>query len=277
MANVTTTTAAALIPEMWSADVELAAQEHRGFAGRIKEFPFSGPGDVLHIPKIGAIAAAAFSGSVSYTANTESTVDITPDVSYAAVQIDRKADVRSILSLAGMYQEELGKGLAQYEDVQIASLYAGLSQSVGTSSDFSEQNFLLAIRTLLQSGKNRVMIGVTPIWGVFHPAQWDHVLVVSNLNNAMIRGDAGAGPAKTGTIGLAYGVNIDFSGNVQVSTTARNMFYTSEAFAIARKYTPTVDMDFDVDSLSNKIVASQDFGVAELNDNLGVVYVTNAS
>lgn len=276
MANITTTTAAALISEMWSADVELAAQEHRGFAGRIKEFSFSGPGDVIHIPKIGAISAAAFSGTVSYTANTESTVDITPDVSYAAVQIDRKADVRSILALAPMYTSELGKGLAQYEDVAIASLYAGLSQSVGTTSDFSEANFLLGIRTLLQSGKDRVIMGSTPIWGVFHPVQWDHVLVVGNINSASVRGEQN-GPAKAGTLSLAYGVNVDFSGNVQVSTTARNMFYTMDAFAIARKYTPIVDTDFAIDSLSNKIVASQDFGTAELNDNLGVQYLTNAT
>jgi len=233
--------------------------------------------DVLHIPKIGAISAAAFSGAVSYTANTESSVDITPDVSYAAVKIERKADVRAILALAPMYTAELGKGLAQYEDIAIASLYAGLSQSMGGASDFSEANYLLAIRYLVNGGKDRVVMGTTPIWGVMHPVQWDHVLVVGNLNSAMVRGDAGAGPAKTGSIGLAYGVTIDFSGNVQVSTTARNMFYTMDAFAIARKYTPKIDTNFDIDALATKIVASQDFGVAELNDNLAVEYKTNAT
>lgn len=276
MANVTTTTAAAVIPEIWAAQIELAAQENRGFSGRIKEYQFGGPGDVLHIPKIGAIAAAAFSGTVSYTANTESTVDITPDVSYAAVQIDRKANVRALMDLGNVYQMQLGKGLAQYEDIAIASLYAGLSDSYG-SGDFSEANYLLGIRKLLQNAKNKVIMGVTPIWGIFHPVQWDHVLVVGNINSAMVRGDSGAGPAKTGTIDMAYGVNIGFSGNVQVSTTARNMFFTEDAFAIARKYTPTVDQDFDVDTLSQKVVASQDFGVAELNDECGVVYATNAT
>jgi len=59
MANVTTTTAAAIIPEIWEAEVEFAAHNNRGFSGRIMEFEFAGPGDVLHIPKIGAISAAA--------------------------------------------------------------------------------------------------------------------------------------------------------------------------------------------------------------------------
>ncbi len=276
MANVTTTTAAAVIPEIWEAEVEFAAHNHRGFAGRIMEFQFSGPGDVLHIPKIGAISAAAFAGTVSYTANTETSVDITPDVSYAAVQIDRKADMRAVTSLGNIYQVELGQSLAQYEDEQIAGLYAGLSQSVGGASDFSEANFLLAIRDLIQGGKNKVLMGETPIWGVFHPAQWDHVLAVANINSASVRGEEN-GPAKTGTIGLAYGVNIDFSSSVQVSTTARNMIYTDRAFAIARKQTPTVDVEFDADTLSTKIVASQDFGVAEMNDELGVEYQTNAT
>jgi hypothetical protein len=276
MANVTTTTAAAILPEIWEAEVEFAAHNHRGFSGRIMEFQFTGPGDVLHIPKIGAISAAAFSGTVSYTANTETSVDITPDVSYAAVQIDRKADVRAVTSLGNVYQVELGQSLAQYEDEQIAGLYAGLSHSVGGSSDFSEANYLLAIRNLVQYGKNKVMMGMTPIWGVFHPAQWDHVLVVSNINSALVRGELN-GPAKTGSIDLAYGVNISFSSSVQVSTTARNMIYTSRAFAIARKQTPTIDVEFDADTLSTKIVASQDFGVAEMNDELGVEYQTNAS
>ena len=265
MGNVTTTTAAAIIPEIWEAEVEFAAHNNRGFSGRIMEFQFAGPGDVLHIPKIGAISAAAFSGVVSYTANTETSVDITPDVSYAAVQIDRKADVRSVTSLGNVYQVELGQSLAQYEDEQIAGLYAGLSRSVGGASDFSEANYLLAIRNLIQHGKNKVVMGMTPIWGVFHPAQWDQV-----------RGEVD-GPAKTGSIDLAYGVNISFSSSVQVSTTARNMIYTSRAFAIARKQTPTIDVEFDADTLSTKIVASQDFGVAEMNDDLGVEYQTNAS
>lgn len=276
MANVTTTTAASLIPEMWSMDVELAAQEHRGFSGRIKEFPFSGPGDVLHIPTIGKISAAAFSGTVTYTANTEGSVDITPDVSYAAVQIDRKADVRAILALGPMYTAELGKGLAQYEDVQIAALYAGLSQSVGGASNFSKANHLLAIRTLIQSGKDKVIMGNSRIWGVIHPVQWDHVFGEAEIISANVRGDAGAGPAKLGTIDLAYGVTLDFSGNVQTTgSRAKNMYYTMDAFAIARKQTPTLDMDFAIDSLSNKLVASQDFGVAELNDGLGIVFETN--
>jgi hypothetical protein len=55
------------------------------------------------------------------------------------------------------------------------------------------------------------------------------------------------------------------------------MIYTSRAFAIARKQTPTIDVEFDADTLSTKIVASQDFGVAEMNDDLGVEYQTNAS
>lgn len=273
MANITTTTAAALIPEIWSAQVEMAAHNHRGFSGRIMEFGFNGPGDILHIPKIGAISAAAFAGTVSYTANTESTVDITPDVSYAAVQIDRDADIRAINDLGNMYQIELGRSLAEYEDTQIAGLYAGLSNSVGGASDFSEANYLLAIRTLLENGKDKVTMGSTPIWGVFHPVQWDHVLVVANINSAQVRGEMN-GPAKQGVIDLSYGVSILFSSSVQVSTQARNMIYTERAFAIARKMTPTVDTDFDVDTLSTKVVASQDFGVAELNDELGVEYQT---
>ena len=102
MANVTVTTASAVIPEVWSAEVEMAGHNVRGFAGRIIERTFSGAGDVFHIPKIGAISASAFSGTVTYTANTETTVDITPDVSYSAVNIDRKADIRSVTDLGNM-------------------------------------------------------------------------------------------------------------------------------------------------------------------------------
>jgi hypothetical protein len=44
--------------KMEEADVEFAAHNNRGFSGRIMEFEFAGPGDVLHIQKIGAISAA---------------------------------------------------------------------------------------------------------------------------------------------------------------------------------------------------------------------------
>ena len=122
MSNVTTTTAAAILPEIWEAEAEFAAHINRGFGGRITDFQYAGPGDMLHIPKIGAISAAAFSGTVSYTSNTETSVDITRDVSYATVQIDRKADVRAVTSLGNVYQVELGQSLAQYEDEQIAEI-----------------------------------------------------------------------------------------------------------------------------------------------------------
>ncbi len=277
MANVTTTTAAAIIPEIWASEIEMAAHNVRAFTGKIEEKSFNGPGDVLHIGKIGAISAAAFSSTVSYTANTEGNVDITPDVSYAAVQIDRKADVRAITPLGNMYQVELGESLAQYEDEQIGLLYSGLSQTVGTASDFSEANYLATIGKIINGGKNKVMMGRDPLFGAFHPAQWDHVLVVGNINSATVRGDSGAGPAKLGTIDLAYGVQIVFSHSVAVSTTARNLVWARRAFAIARKMNPTVDVQFDPDTLSTKVVASQDFGVAELYDGLACVYVTNAS
>lgn len=275
MANVTTTTAAAIIPEIWESEIEYAAHPIRAFMGKILEYSFSGPGDVLHVPKLGAISAAAFSGTVTYTANTESAVDITPDVSYAAVNIDRKADVRAVTDLGNAYQIELARALATYENVSIAGLYAGLSGSVGTSSAFSEANYLAAIATLLAGAGDKVIMGSTPLYGVFTPTQWDNILVVGNINSAMVRGEAGNGPAITGVVNMAYGVQLSFSGDVVLSTTYKNMIFAQRAFAIARKQTPTVDTQFDPDTLSTKVVASQDFGVAELNDELGVVYLTN--
>lgn len=275
MSQVTTTTAAAIIPEIWEAEVEYAAHNARGFSGKILEYNFTGPGDVLHIPKIGAISAAAFTGSVSYTANTEGSVDITPDVSYAAVQIDRKANIRAVTDLGNVYQVEMGKSLAQYEDVAIAGLYAGLSGSISSGTAITEAIYLQAIATLMTSAKDKLMLGTTPVYGVIHPGQWDNILIIGNINSAMVRGDAGAGPAKTGVVQMAYGVELSFSSSVILSTTYKNMFFGQRAFAIARKMTSTVDVLFDPDTLSTKVVASQDFGVAELNDELGVVCLSN--
>ena len=116
MANVTTTTAAVFIPELWRDAILDYAERKFQLRNQVMDFSSELPsGDTLHIPKVSEETAAAKSAgsAVTYSANTDSEVTITVDQHhYEAKRIEDIVRVQESANLFGAYAQSMGYALA---------------------------------------------------------------------------------------------------------------------------------------------------------------------
>ena len=114
--NVTTTTAAVFIPELWRDAILDYAERKFELRNQVMDFSSELPsGDVLHIPKVSEETAAAKSAgsAVTYQNNTDGEVTITVDQHhYEAKRIEDIVRVQESANLFGAYAQSMGYALA---------------------------------------------------------------------------------------------------------------------------------------------------------------------
>lgn len=269
MANVTTTTAASLLPYRWSASLRLDAQEEMIIADK-----FNGGDGVekmnrgLYVRRVKAITGAAQSGgTVSYTANTEQSILISPTWGSAGVQIERSVYTQMDQSPANPYRKQIAIGLGTYIDQTAALLAASLStnQSGGGGQNLDYTTLLDAVWKVVASSKNHFKAGVTPAWFVIHPSQGKYLMQQANLIANYIRGD-GETPTVTGWMLKAAGSNMLESGSVyQNAGVTHNFLFTADSHVLAYNEEPVIlpEQPFD---LTIKIIGTTEFGVGEVYD-----------
>lgn len=137
--HMTITTGANFIPELWSKEVQIAAESNL-VAGKLsKEFTgeIKSKGDTLHVPLISNLTAASKSAStqVSFSSPTETTVDLLINANYQiSFLIERILDAQSAYNLSTEYGKKAQYGLAKQIDTDLLGLYANITQSVGTAT-----------------------------------------------------------------------------------------------------------------------------------------------
>lgn len=266
--NLTQTTAAKLLNETWGPEAEYAINNVRGLTKVIwdtGETYMAQGGKVVHIPIISTVAGAAYSGSVSFTNNTENEITITPSVAYSAVQIQEDVLETTFRPAPQLYAPAIAEGVLQKVDVDGLSLYASFTSNDRTdAADFTEATFQTLVSDIISNGGDKVMPG--ELYGFYHPAKWDTIFQLGNFVSASVRGD-GAAPAKTGVIGMAYGVNFLFTKNVQTSTTLRNLILSKKSMILVRKNRPKIEMERT--DLTTKVVGSMMYGIAALHQATG--------
>lgn len=276
--NITVTTAANFIPEIWSPEVKRAVESNltmarlvvRDFEGEIKQ-----RGDTVHIADISNLSVGnkAASTDVSYETITEDKTDITIDKhKYAAFKIEDIVAVQSQTNLVTEYSNKIGYALAKQVDTDLLALYVALSQSVGADNTaVNETNFLAAIQYLDQADAPE-----TERSGVFYAGEKANFLA----EDAFVRYDAtGIGgqqnPIIKGQFGELYGVKIYFTTNVTTTGSPagnHNLVFHKEAFALAMQRDIRIQSQYDIDSLAEKVVGDVLYGVTEYRDTFGVVY-----
>ena len=135
MANVTPTTAAVFIPEVWSADIMRHTRRNLVLANLVKRYDneVKNGGDVIHIPRLAEVTARSKSAGtdVTFDAATENEYTITVDQhKYFAFVIEDITRAQSRTDLREEYTQAAGYSIARAVDTSIASLYSGLSQTV---------------------------------------------------------------------------------------------------------------------------------------------------
>lgn len=142
--QVTTTTAATFIPEIWSDEIIAGYKKNLVLANLINKMNHSGKkGDTIHIPKPtrGAASAKAANTEVTLIAATEGEVQVAINKHFEYSRlIEDIVDVQAQPSLRSFYTEDAGYALATQLDSDIGLLAKTFGDDNGAGSDFVHSN-----------------------------------------------------------------------------------------------------------------------------------------
>lgn len=276
MANeVTVTTAANFIPEIWSSKILDVVKANLVLSPRVTRYDSmaygKGKGDIIHIPTITEIGATAKSASTDVvpTANTENKVDLTVNQHYySAVDMEDIVKIQALPELMGRYTDAIGYGVAKQMDSSIASLATGFSQVTGTTgSDVTDAVVLRSIQYLDDANAP-----LTNRYFVIKPAVKADLLA---LDKFVLFQNSNRDRVNTGEIGEVYGVEVAVT--TQITTTAgspnriNNMMFHKDAIGMAVSQDIRVQSEYELRGLSTLMVADALWGVIETRDTFGVL------
>lgn len=286
--NVTPTTAAAFIPEMWR-DAILDYAERR-FVLRNQVLDFSsmlaGGGDKLNIPKVTEETAASKSAgtAVTYTNNTDGNIALSVDQHhYEAKRIDDIVRVQESADLFGAYAKSMGYALAKKVENYLALLIqTGSANDVALAADDTLTAALVrdGLEKLLDAGYD---YGDGNTFMYANPKAYMSMLGIGDFTEAQKRGDT-ENPNVTGRIISAYGMELypstDWTEGGNNTVEAATIF-RRESVYFAQQVAPRVQSSYDIDHLATSVVADVLFGAAlshaDDSASLGIVNFNNVS
>lgn len=272
-----------VVPEVWSKQIELAAQPKRLFRKYIKLNTdlLNKAGDVVHIGRRGEVTSddVAEAGTlVPQVLSYGTALALTPTEHGCAVKISQQALERGLVNLLTDATEELSTALSDEEDTDIAAALSASTSNVlyggnatGTA-DLEAGDFLtpeLLTRAIRQIRVN----DFTPNVAVVAPENQYCLGTVEQFTSAAKWGDQTI--LKTGLVPSWMGVKLETSTNVPsglggISTSIAYhtvlVMDSKRAAAIAIKRNPTVNRDYDPLERKHIIACTMDRAEGLLND-----------
>lgn len=292
--NITVTTAAVFIPEIWMPEVRAFLKSKLVAANLVKKFNFVGKaGDTLHVPDISELSAVdkVASTDLTFEVFTESEFTMAINKHKAArFLIEDIVATQSAYDLRVEYTRSAGYALAKKIDSDLLALYTGLSQkyigstaltawsssTTGNGTDLTEAGIRQAIEYL-----DAADVPSEDRYLVIPPSQKNVLLGIARFTELQTYGDAG--PIHTGEFGEIFGVK------VYVTTQAPSLFaddattaykvsllFQRDAFALAMQKDVRVQAQYAVEKLGWKVVCDTIYGVSEFRDNHAVALYSPA-
>jgi len=294
MADITVTTAANFIPEIWSKEAKIATEANLVMAKLVnRQFEAEMEvGDTLHIPDISNLSVndKVAETDVTFEAITEAKTDVSIDKhKYAAFKLEDIVEVQANQDLMARYSQKLGYALAKQLDTDLLALYSGLSQSVGTAGTaISDDNLRRAIQYLddadAPSGSRSLVInpaGMNALLDIDKFVRADAVGYLASMS-PMVTGrlqDGEFNPTEVkGYFGQIYGISVYVSTNVATTGTSpvstHNLLFHTDAFVLIQQEAIRVQNDYNIRSLAEEVVADTIYGVSEYRDAFAVRVLT---
>ena len=270
MANVTITTAANFIPEMWR-DAILDYAE-RKFALRNQVLDFSSMvangGDILNIPKVTEETASAKSAdtAVTYSANTDGVIQLSLNQhQYEAKRIEDIVRVQESADLFNAYAKSMGYALAKkvenYLAVDILQSATGNDVTLATDNTPTTAEVRSGLQKLLDAGYDYTD-GETFFYA--SPAMYMSLMGLGDFTQANVRGDS-ANPIASGNIMNIYGMpvyaSVDWDDDGGTGDETGTIFNRNGIY-FAQQIAPRVQSAYDIDHLATSVVADVLFGAA---------------
>lgn len=295
---VTTTSADAFVPEVWSLEVLAAYRKRLVMAENVTVINHVGQkGDIINIPvpARGTATAKAVATPVSVIAFSDTNVQvvINQHAHYGRL-LENRAEVQALASLRGFLTRDAGYAIAKYTDDALHDLAAtwnsgtAYSGAVIGSTGSTAYDPSASLNTgngaaLTDAGIRRVIQtlddnDVPPMDRVLvvPPVEKKNLLgVIDGSSLRYTKQDTGGdGSAfRTGLIADVYGVEVFVSTNCEsivaddTSTAYRVcLIYQKEAIVLAEQVKPRVRMQEKLEHLGDLIVADSLFGVKTVRD-----------
>ena len=279
MANVTVTTAANFIPELWADAILDYAERKFSLKDKVTDVSslLSGGGDTLHIPRVDEETASAKSADtiVTYSANTDGKTDLSVDQHfYEAKRIEDIVRVQESADLFNMYAKSMGYALAKKVENYLALLI-----QTATANDVTLTTDNEFLSSEIREGTQKLMdIGVDYTSDTFlycSPAAYNSLFALDefSLANESGRASAHATGSQGSIMGMDafYSVDWDDDGGTGDETAS---IFTKDSVVFAMQIAPRVQSSYDIDYLATSVVADILFGaslVQSAGDSAGQV------
>jgi len=281
MADITTTTAAVFIPELWSAETLRAQEAALVVAPLVKRYDslVKGRGDTVHIPRVSNLTAQ------DKVANTDVTLQAITETE-ASISIDKWKEtsflvedivkVQSNYDLMAEYTSKAGYAIAQQIDTDLLALYTTFTNTaVGTyGTDMGDNEIVGAIQALDEANapiEDRAMI--------IKPSQKAAIMKLDKFVRADYLGQyqnptpVKRGPNNRYLWGEIYGVPVYYTTQIPVDGVGpdtHNMLIHKEAFALALQLAPRTQGTYWQRSLGWLVTVDSIYGMSGLRGDFGV-------
>ena len=268
--NVTTTTAANFIPEMWRDAILDYAERKFQLKNQVSDFSsmLAGGGDILNIPKVAEETAAAKSAgsAVTYQNNTDGVIQLTVNQHhYEAKRIEDIVKVQESADLFNAYARSMGYALAKkvenYLAVDILQAATGNDVTLSADNTFTTALIRSGLQKMLDAGHDYTD-GDHSLY--CSPAAYMSLLSLGDFSEAQKRGDA-ENPNVSGSVIQAYGLNVfpstDWDDDGGTGDETATIFNSGSVY-FAQQVAPRVQSSYDIDHLATSVVADVLFGAA---------------
>ena len=271
MANVTTTTAANFIPEVWRDAILDYAERNFRLRNQVTDISDAIEGDVIHIPRVSEETAAAKSAdtAVTYSAQTDGETQVSMDQHhYEAKRIEDIVRVQSSYDLFNLYARSMGYGIAKkienYLAVDVLQSATANDVTLSTDNTFTSALVRSGLQKLLDQGVDYTN-GETFFYA--SPASYMSLMSLGEFSDFQERGpeSSGVGPNISGNLGIIYGMpvynSVDWDDDGGTGDETATIF-TRDSVLFGMNMEPRVQSAYDIDHLATSVVVDTLFGAS---------------
>jgi hypothetical protein len=296
--QVTNTTAAVFIPEIWSDEVIAAYKANLVAANLFKKMSFKGKkGDTIHIPKPtrGEASLKASETAVTLIAATETEVIVPIDKHYEYSRfIEDITEVQALSSMRRFYTDDAGYALAKQVDTDMVQL--GRVMNGGTADASYDAGYIGADGDTLYDGSNAAALTDIAIRNVIQkmddqdvPTSGRFFLIPPAARNTLMGLDrytamdfvgeaASANTIRNGQIGNLYGIPVYVTSNADTTTGGDRVCLMGhkDAAVLVEQLNVRSQTQYKQDYLSTLYTSDTIYGVKELREDSAFALVVPA-
>lgn len=250
------------VQEAWTRDVQQPFDKALAAAKLVTDRSglVAAGGDTIRVPFASTVNARAKAASTDITYDSPEGTPVTISIDkhyYVGVLIEDIAKVQSNYALQAVFKERMAEALARQIDTDLMSLYGSAGTTVGGGAAIDDADILAVVAAFDSSNTPASQrVGI-----IGHNTKID----LLGVNKYTAYDQTGkTGKAVDGSLdltGSVYGIELYHSGNVQTSTTGRNLFFHKSAISMAQQRKPMFHIQYDVDALGYKTALDTIYGV----------------